>query len=84
MSAINTRLELLVTLRFTINPEGVKEMLGSEAEYLWCTRPGTLTDGFMTIAVSDYEGKRRLWKDPSDYDNMIATRDRVSSAVGID
>jgi len=33
--------------------------------------------------VRDYIGKRNLWKDPSDYDNMVATLSRVLRSTGI-
>ena len=78
MSARNTRLALAVGLRLVHSaPAGVVEVLGPELHFLWCTLPGTLTDGFRTIEVDRYIGKRHLWKDPSDYDNMVATLERV-------
>ena len=58
-------------------------MPGPELEFLWCTLPGTLTASYTTIPVRDYIGKRDLWIDPSDYDNMIATLRRVMKATGI-
>ena len=58
-------------------------MLEPELEFLWCTLPGTLTSSYATIAVRDYIGKRNLWKDPSDYDNMLATLSRVLGSTGI-
>lgn len=83
MSAENTRLELLVTLRFTKDRYRNLEMLEPELEFLWCTLPGTLTDSYATIAVKDYIGRRDLWKNPSDYDNMTATLARVLAGTGI-
>ena len=83
MSARNTRLELAVTLRFARDRSGNVRLLPPEAEYLWCTLPGTLTEGYMTIAVGDYLGQRERWTDPSDYDNMAETLERVSQATGI-
>lgn len=85
MSAPNTRLELAVTLRVVSSaPAGVVELLGPELHFLWCTLPGKLTDGFSTIPVAGYLGKRYLWKDPSDYDNMVRTLERVHKETRIE
>ncbi len=84
MSARNTRLELMVTLRLVRESDGSCRMLSPVSEFLWCTLPGTLTDSYATIAVKDYIGKRDLWKNPSDYDNMIETYNRVKVETGIE
>ena len=83
MSATNTRLELAVTVRIARKGKNRAIMLEPELEFLWCTLPGTLTSSYATIAVRDYIGKRNLWKDPSDYDNMLATLSRVLRSTGI-
>ena len=84
MSATNTRLELMVTLRFTKDRMGNKEMLPPQVDFLWCTLPGTLSDNYATILVKEYIGKRDLWKNPNDYDNMTSTYRRVKAATGIE
>lgn len=84
MSAANTRLELMVTLRFTRDRQHQMEMLPPRTDFLWCTLPGMLTDNYATIFVKDYIGKRDLWKNPSDYDNMMATWRRVRKETGIE
>ncbi len=33
-------------------------------------RPGHLTQGYTTIPVKEYVGKRDLWLNPWDYDKM--------------
>lgn len=93
MSAENTRLELMVTLTAVrikhlpspIDPAKAPkwELASPLATWLWCTLPGTLTDNYMTIAAEDWLGRRDEWKDPSDYDNMVRTLERVSSSSGI-
>lgn len=83
MSAPNTRLGLIVTVRIERDINGDTRMLEPKAEFLWCTLPDKLTDSFMTIAVADYDGRRELWKLPSDYDNMHVTLERVKKATGI-
>lgn len=83
MSAKNTRIELAVKLIFTRDWNGDLKMLKPEITYLWCTLPGKLTDSYATIAVEDYIGRRDMWKDPSDYDNMIATYINVKNITNL-
>ena len=83
MSAPNTRLELAVSILIERDITGEVRMLEPEAEYLWCTLPGKLTDSFMTIAVDDWIGKRDCWKEPADYDNMMVTLERVQGKTGV-
>ena len=85
MSAINTRLELAVVLKL-IHRKGSKETSVAEPElkFLWCTLPGKKTDSFRTVIVEDQIGRRNDWIDPSDYDNMIQTLQRVKKTTGIE
>lgn len=84
MSAENTRLELAVTLKFVNNPRNSeKRMLEPHFDYLWCTRPGTLTSGYETIKAKEWSGRRNDWTTPSDYDNMMRTIGRVSRVTGL-
>lgn len=83
MSKENTRLELAVRARFVHHPDGRKEMLEPELVFLWCCLPGTLRDNYTTIPVEAFRGRRDEWLDPSDYDNMIATYERVTKETGI-
>jgi len=83
MSAENTRLELAVRARFVHHPDGTKEMLVPELCFLWCCLPGTLRDNYVTVPVADFRGRRDEWLDPSDYDNMLATYERVIKETGI-
>ena len=84
MSAINTRLELAVTLRFVQdNVTGEKKMLEPQLDWLWCTLPGMLTESYATIVIKDWATRRSEWLNPSDFDNMMATLQRVQEATGI-
>lgn len=76
----NTRLELMVTLRFTIDHQtGEKSMLEPVIRYMWCTLPNTLTPGYATIFVDEWADRASEWIDPSDYENMMSTMERVSN-----
>ena len=83
MSRPDTQLEQMVTLRFVRYPSGRKEVLPPRLRFMWCTRPGALTEGYAVIFPDEWEGCRTAWKDPSDYDNMMATLSRVKAATGI-
>ena len=83
MSATNTRLELAATVRFVRHHDGSTEMLLPELTWMWCTLPGMLTPGYATIPVEPYLGRRDEWINPSDYDNMAATYQRVRNTTGI-
>ncbi|MCQ2116175.1 MAG: CapA family protein [Bacteroidales bacterium] len=78
MSAVNTQLEQMVTLRFARRTDGSYEMLEPSHDWLWCSRPGFLNHGYCTIKVKDFIGRRKVWKNPSDYDKMISTYKRIS------
>lgn len=83
MSATNTRIELMIHLKIVRLRDGSVTMLPPEAEYLWCTLPGRLTDSYATIAVREWLGRRNEWLEPADYDNMVATYQRVKAATGV-
>ena len=85
MSAPNTRLELAVKLTLVNAPlTGERKVLDPELVFLWCNLPGTRTDNYTTIVVDEWIGTRDEWKNPSDYDNMIRTLERVKKTTGIE
>ena len=85
MSAKNTRLELAVELPVVRNRvSGECRVARPVLHFLWCTLPGKLTDNYMTVEVEKYRGRRGLWKDADDYDNMMRTLQRVRTATGIE
>lgn len=84
MSAKNTRIGLIVTLKM-VREQGSKTatMLEPEFTFTWCSLPGLLKNNYQTIKVKEWASRRNDWLTPSDYDNMIATYDRVKAASGI-
>lgn len=77
MSATNTQLGLMITLRIVRESNGDIEILPFELTHLWCSRPGGLSDSYTVIPVREFIGKRNLWSGPWDYDKMVATYERV-------
>ena len=86
MSAPNTRIGLLATLRFVSDPvTGEKRLLEPRLRFLWCTLPGRLLpDSYATLFVKEWANRRNDWLTPSDYDNMISTYRNVLDATGIE
>ena len=84
MSARNTRLGMTVMLKFVSDPaSGDMRMLEPELMFTWCCLPGMIGEGYSTIFVKEWAGRRDDWLTPSDFDNMTATLDRVRAATGI-
>lgn len=83
MSAVNTQLELMVTLKFTRTAdipsrEGTKVVLcGYRHEFLWCSRPGFFCKGYCVLKVADMLGQRDKWLNPYEYDKMFSTYNRI-------
>jgi poly-gamma-glutamate synthesis protein (capsule biosynthesis protein) len=84
MSAANTQLELMVTLRIVRHLNGDIEMLIPELTFLWCSRPGGFNDRYTVLPVKENMDRRTLWKNPYDHDNMVRTYKRVLEATGIE
>lgn len=77
MSAVNTQLELMATLRIARHGNGDLEMLPLELTWLWCSRPGGFSDSYTVIPIEEYIGKEDLWKNRSDYEKMTSTYRRI-------
>ncbi|MGN0188187.1 MAG: CapA family protein [Candidatus Cryptobacteroides sp.] len=77
MSATNTQIGLLVTLPVIRHSDGTCTAGDPEFELTWCSLPGRLRDSHTTIPVKKYLGRRSEWKDPSDYDKMVSTYQRI-------
>ncbi len=85
MSAINTRLELAVNIKFIRNRKtGRCRMMEPELRFMWCTLPDMLTESYSTIFIDEWKEKKNEWKTLSDYDNMMETYIRVLQETGID
>ena len=83
MSAANTQLELMATIRIVRHHNGDLRSLPVELEYLWCSRPGGFNGKYTVIPVAEYIGRKSEWQNPADYDKMISTYERVRKETGI-
>lgn len=77
MSAANTQLELMVTLKIVRHWNGDITMLEPELTWLWCSRPGGFTDDYIVIPVEEYIDRKDEWSGEWDYDKMKTTFERV-------
>lgn len=84
MSATNTQVGMIASLRIVTDEDGVKTMLPPRLTFTWCTRPGTLTGSYATVPVKDFIDKKELWKRPADHENMVRSYLRVKSQTGIE
>ncbi len=83
MSAANTQMGLMATVRIVREGNGDLKVLPPEMKYLWCSRPGGYNDSYIVIPVLEFIGRQGEWKNEADYHKMIATLERVKTETGI-
>ena len=83
MSATNTQLELMATIRIVRDFYGDTHMLPITFTYLWCSLPGGYNNAYTVIPVERYIGKKEKWQGSWDYDKMVQTYERVKKVSGI-
>lgn len=77
MSAPDTQLELMVTVRFIRHGNGDLQLEQPELTWLWCSRPGGYGSTYTVIPIEENLGTREMWQGPWEYDKMISTYDRI-------
>lgn len=77
MSATNTQLELMATLKIVRYSNGDLEMLKPSFKYLWCSLPGGYNNSYTVIPVEDFLDKKDQWHGKWDYDKMVDTYNRI-------
>lgn len=83
MSAENTQIELMATVRITRDENGNPQLLPIEFTYLWCSRPGGYTDTYMVLPVAEFIGSRDRWTGTWEYDKMMKSYHHVMNETGI-
>ena len=81
MSATNTQMELMVTLKIVRYHNGNIKLLEPEHELLWCSRPGGYSNRYTVLPVEKFIGTRDRWHGPWEYDKMIETRKRIKNIL---
>ena len=77
MSAKDTQLELMATVRIVRHGNGDIEMLPVELTWLWCSRPGGYSNDYTVVPVEEQIGRRDSWKGGWEYDKMMETYGRI-------
>lgn len=83
MSAKNTQVELMVTLKAARDRNGTLKILAPEYTFLWCSRPGGFNNSYTVIPIRDFIGREDLWDNTWDYQRMISSYERVKKETGI-
>ncbi len=83
MSAKNTQLELMATVRIVRHLNGRIEVTEPEFRYLWCSRPGGYNSSYTVLPVKDFIGTREQWQGPWEYDKMMRTYRHVQEKTRI-
>ena len=81
MSATNTQLELMATVRLIREANGDITIPPIEFIWLWCSRPGGYCNSYTVLPVEEFISRRSEWKGIWDYDKMIATYKRISKTI---
>ena len=81
MSATNTQMEMMVTLKIVRHHNGSIKLLEPEYELLWCSRPGGYSSKYTVLPVERFIGTRDTWHGPWEYDKMIETRKRIKNLL---
>lgn len=84
MSAANTQMELMATIRLVRRSNGDVEMLPIRFTYLWCSRPGGYGKSYTVIPVREFIGKKDKWIGTWDYEKMLSTYERVKETIKIE
>ena len=77
MSATDTQLELMATLKIVRHENGDISMLPAELTWLWCSRPGGFTDDYIVIPVEEYIDSKDEWTGGWEYEKMMSTYERI-------
>ena len=84
MSAANTQMELMATIRIIRHNDGTTEVGSIGFTYLWCSRPGGYGTSYTIIPIRHFIDKKNEWKGIWDYDKMIQTYNRVKNCINIE
>ena len=84
MSAPNTQIGLLLTVRLVRNAFGEVECMEPEFDFIWSSLPGRLKESHSAAKVKDLLGHPEKWMMRYEYDKMVSTYYRIKDLTGID
>ena len=77
------RLEGCVTLKIVPYRGGARVLSDPGLEFLWCTKPGMVDEGYSVLPVEEYIGRQDVWTVKDDYTKMVSTYDYVRKRIGL-
>ena len=83
MSAANTQIGLMATVRLVREPDGNIIILPTEFTWLWCSRPGGYCHSYTVLPVEEFIGRKDEWMGKWDYEKMTSTYEHVRTTTGI-
>ena len=83
MSAENTQIELMATVKIVREENGDTKVLPIEFTWLWCSRPGGYCDSYSVLPVEEFIDRKHEWKGEWDYEKMMKTYRHVRKTTGI-
>jgi poly-gamma-glutamate synthesis protein (capsule biosynthesis protein) len=83
MSAENTQIELMATVKVVREENGDTKVLPIGFTWLWCSRPGGYCNSYTVLPVEEFIGRKDEWKGSWDYEKMMRTYEKVRSITGI-
>jgi poly-gamma-glutamate synthesis protein (capsule biosynthesis protein) len=84
MSAANTQMELMATIRIIRHNDGTTEVGPIGFTYLWCSRPGGYGTSYTIIPIRHFIDRKNEWKGVWDYEKMLETYNRVKKSINIE
>lgn len=81
MSARNTQLGMIATIKIVRETDGDVRMLHPELTWTWCSRPGGFCSSYIVIPLEDYMDKPEEWKNLNDYKKMIETHKNINEIL---
>lgn len=83
MSAANTQIGLMATIRLVRESNGDISIPPIGFTWLWCSRPGGYCHSYTVLPVEEFISRKNEWNGPWDYEKMIRTYERVRKTTGI-
>ncbi len=80
MSAANTQLGLMVSIRIIRESNGDIKLDEPTLIWTWCSRPGGFCDDYTVIPIKEYKEKKSEWNGEWDYHKMMSTFNRIATS----
>ena len=83
MSAANTQIGLMATIKIVRQSDNTHQILPIEFTYLWSSRPGGYCNSYTILPVKDFLDTKEDWVGEWEYEKMKTTYNRVVEKTGI-